>query len=45
MIAAVCTLCLGYLTLAALGINYRSHVTSFIDSLTQVFWRILMIGL
>jgi hypothetical protein len=36
-IAAVGTLCLGYLTLPAPGINYGSHVASFIDSLVQVF--------
>jgi hypothetical protein len=45
MIAAVGTLCLGYFMLSAPGINYGSHIASFIDFLAQVFWRIPMIGL
>jgi hypothetical protein len=45
MIAVVGTLCLDYFTLSAPGINYGSRITSFIDFLVQVFWRILMIGL
>jgi hypothetical protein len=32
-IAAVCTLCLGYFTLSTPGINYGSHIMSFINSL------------
>jgi hypothetical protein len=43
-IPVVGTLCLGYFTLSAPGINYGSHIASFIDSLAQAFWRILMIG-
>jgi hypothetical protein len=45
IITAVGTLCLGYFTLSAPGINYGSHIASFIDSLAQVFQRISMIGL
>jgi hypothetical protein len=44
-VAAVSALCLGYLALSTQGINYGSHIVSFIDSLVQVFWGRLMIGL
>jgi hypothetical protein len=44
-ITAVSTLWIDYFTLSASGINYGSCIASFIDSLVQVFWRILMIGL
>jgi hypothetical protein len=33
MVDAVSALCLGYLALSAPGINYGSHIASFIDSL------------
>jgi hypothetical protein len=33
MIAAVSTLCFGYFTLSTPGINYGSHIMTFIDSL------------
>jgi hypothetical protein len=36
-IAAVSTFCFGYFTLSAPGINYGSHIATFIDSLAQVF--------
>jgi hypothetical protein len=44
-VAAVSTLFLGYFTLSAPGIDYGSHIASFIDSLAQVFRRIPIIGL
>jgi hypothetical protein len=44
-VAAVNTLCLGYLALSAPGIDYGPCIASFIDSLAQVFWRRPMIGL
>jgi membrane protein YdbS with pleckstrin-like domain len=44
-ITAVGTLCLGYFVHSAPGINYGSHIASFINLLAQVFWRIPMIGL
>jgi hypothetical protein len=44
-VTVVSALCLGYLALSAPGINYGSHITSFIDSLAQVFWGRPTIGL
>jgi hypothetical protein len=45
MVATVSTLCLGYFSLFAPGIDYGPRIVSFIDSLAQVFWRVTMIGL
>jgi hypothetical protein len=44
-VAAVRTLCLSYFSLSTPGIDYGPRIASFIDSLAQVFWRVMMIGL
>jgi hypothetical protein len=44
-VVAISTLCLGYFTLSAPGIDYEPGIMSFIDSLAQVFWRRPVIGL
>jgi hypothetical protein len=44
-ITAIGTFRIGYLAFFASGINYGSRIASFIDSLVQIFWRILMISL